>query len=434
MRPLFIFCFFFCLIQLHAQSDELALERALYDLPGVQFEKISKPGDKYLTYALQIKQPLDHQHPDNGSFYQSAVLIHKGFERPMVMETEGYELYAGEDEIADILNANDIDIEFRYFGQSRPETLQWQYLTFAQACADLHHINQLLKTIYSGKFVSTGISRGGQTSIYYKYYYPDDVNVTIPYVAPLPNSLEDKRIYQFLDTMGSQECRDRIFNFQKFMLTHEKEMLEKLKWYEKGTRQTYKYFGGLGGVFEIGVLEYPFSFWQTGSTPCEQIPINDSVDAYLDHFLKISPIDWMSDKGLAELIVHNYMARTEMGYYGYDITRFKNYLHYISGQNPSAALAPKYLAYAPFDTTFTHNVHAWLDEKGNNMLYIYGGRDTWSACRVIVSGRVNSKSFMIPGANHFQARVRNMPPDMRKDFAASLQQLLNVEVDMNALK
>ena len=123
-----------------------------------------------------------------------------------------------------------------------------------------------------------------------------------------------------------------------------------------------------------------------------------------------------------------------MGYYGYDITRFKNYLHYISGQNPSAALAPKYLAYAPFDTTFTHNVHAWLDEKGNNMLYIYGGRDTWSACRVIVSGRVNSKSFMIPGANHFHARVRNMSPDMRKDFAASLQQLLNVEVDLNALK
>ena len=434
MRPLFIFCFFFCLIQLQAQSDELALERALFDLPGVQFKKISKPGDKYLTYALQIKQPIDHQHPENGSFYQSAVLIHKGFQRPMVMETEGYELYAGEDEIADILNANDIDIEFRYFGQSRPETLQWQYLTFAQACADLHHINELLKTIYSGKFVSTGISRGGQTSIYYKYYYPDDVNIAIPYVAPLPNSLEDKRIYQFLDTMGSQECRDRIFNFQKFMLTHEKEMLEKLKWYEKGTGQTYNYFGGLGGVFEIAVLEYPFSFWQTGFTPCEQIPVNDSVDVYLDHFLKISPIDWMSDKGLAELVVHNYMARTEMGYYGYDITRFKNYLHYVSGQNPSAALAPKYLTYALFDTTFTHNVHAWLDEKGNNMLYIYGGRDTWSACRVIVSGRVNSKSFMVPGANHFQARVRNMPADMRKDFAASLQQMLNIEVDLNALK
>ncbi|HYK45730.1 MAG TPA: S28 family serine protease [Parafilimonas sp.] len=434
MKSLFVFFFFFCLSQLRAQSDELALERALYDLPGVQFKKISNPGDKYLRYALQIKQPLDHQHPEDGYFYQSAVLIHKGFERPVVMETEGYELYPGEDEIADILNANDIDIEFRYFGQSRPETLQWQYLTFAQACADLHHVNELLKTIYSGKFVSTGISRGGQTSIYYKYYYPDDVNVTIPYVAPLPNSLEDKRIYKFLDTMGSQECRDRIFNFQKFMLTHENEMLEKLKWYEKGTGETYNYFGGLGGVFEIAVLEYPFSFWQTGFTPCEQIPVNASVDVYLDHFLKISPIDWMSDKGLAQLVVHNYMARTEMGYYGYDITRFKTYLHYISGQNPSAALAPKYLSYAPFDTTFTHNVHAWLNEKGNNMLYIYGGRDTWSACRVIVSNRVNSKSFMIPGANHFQARVRNMPPDMRKDFAASLQQLLNVEVDLDALK
>src|SRR4029079_558507 len=184
---------------------------------------------------------------------------------------------------------------------------------------------------------------------------------------------------------------------------------EKLKWYEKGTNQTYDYFDGLGKVFEIGVLEYPFAFWQTGFIPCDSVPSNNLVDDYLDHFIKIPGIDWMSDKGLEQWAAHNYMARTEMGYYGYDITRFKNYLHYISGENPSAALAPKYLSYKPFDTTFEHNVHAWLNEKGNNMLYIYGGRDTWSACRVIVSDRVNSKSFMVPNANHFQARIRNMP-------------------------
>jgi hypothetical protein len=431
----FLLLFFSCsFLQLKAQSDEIALEKALSDLPDVQFKKYSRPGDKYLRYSLFIRQPLDHQHPEKGFFYQSALLTHKGFSRPTVMETEGYEMRTGGNEIEKILDANNINIEHRYFGSSRPDSLQWEYLTFEQSTADLHYINKLFKTIYKNKWISTGISRGGQTSIYYKYFYPDDVDVAIPYVAPLPNSLEDKRIYQFLDTMGSDECRAKIFNLQKFLLLHEKEILEKLKWYVKGTGGTYNYFGGLGKMFEITVLEYPFAFWQTTSIPCEKIPAGTSTDEYLDHLIEVVGLDWMSDKDLAKWAAHNYMARTQMGYYGYDITRFKKYLHYISGENPTAALAPNYLSYKPFDTSFTHNVHAWLDEKGNNMLYIYGSRDTWTACGVIVSTKVNSKSFMIPGANHYQARVKNMPANLQKDFAVSLKKLLGMEVDLGALK
>jgi hypothetical protein len=361
------------------------------------------------------------------------MLTHKGFTRPTVMETEGYEWRMSGNEIEKILDANNLNIEHRYFGLSRPDSLQWEYLNTEQESADLHYINQLFRKIYPGKWISTGISRGGQTAIFYKFYYPDDVDASVPYVAPLTNSLEDKRIFQFLDTMGSGECRATIFAFQKFLLMHEPEILEKLKWYEKGTGQTYKYFDGLGKVFEYGVLEYPFSFWQTGYTPCEKIPTNNSVDDYLDHFIEITGIDWMSDKELARWAAHNYMARAETGYYGYDITRFKKWLHYISGENPSAALAPNYLSYSAFDTTFDHNVLVWLDEKGNNFVYINGGRDTWSACRVIVSDKVNSKSFLVPGANHYEARVRNMPDDQKKEFAAALSGILHLDVNLDAL-
>ncbi len=434
MKYLLCFVFAFCCIRGVAQSDEIALEKALYDLPGVQFKKYSKPGDKYLRYMLSIKQPLDHQHPEKGYFYQSALLTHKGFNRPTVMETEGYEMRTGGDEIEWILDANDINIEFRYFGNSRPDSLLWQYLTFEQSSADLHYINQLFRNIYKGKWISTGISRGGQTSIYYRYYYPNDVDVSIPYVAPLPNTLEDKRIYQFLDTMGSAACRERMFNYQKFLLQHETEVLDRLKWYEKALRSSFDYFGGLGKVFEIGVLEYPFAFWQTGFISCEEIPSNNSVDDYLDHFLEMGGVDWMSDKDLAKWAAHNYMARTETGYYGYDITKYKKYLHYISGENPTAALAPNYLNYQPFDTTFTHNVHAWLDAKGNNFLYIYGGKDTWSACAVIVSPNVNAKSFTLPGANHFEARIKNMAPAQQQEFAAALEKMIGEKVNLAALK
>src|SRR5262245_31442157 len=125
MKTSLLFCFVFCFTQLHAQSDEAALEKALYNLPDVQFKKTSQPDDKYLTYLLTIKQPLDHKHPEKGYFYQSVSLTHKGFSRPMVMETEGYELYPGGNEIERMLGANDIDVEFRYFGNSRPDSLQW---------------------------------------------------------------------------------------------------------------------------------------------------------------------------------------------------------------------------------------------------------------------------------------------------------------------
>ncbi len=102
--PFFLFLFF-CLTQLKAQSDEATLEKALYNLPDVQFKKYSKPADKYLSYMLAIKQPLDHKHPEKGYFYQSALLTHKGFLRPTVMETEGYEFRTGGNEIEKILNA-----------------------------------------------------------------------------------------------------------------------------------------------------------------------------------------------------------------------------------------------------------------------------------------------------------------------------------------
>jgi hypothetical protein len=435
MKLIFSLVFACLCTQLNAQSDEIELEKALFDLPGVQFKKYSKPQDKYLKYVLSIKQPLDHWNPGKGSFYQTVILTHKGFTRPTVMETEGYEGRYNGNELEKMLDANNINIEHRYFGSSRPDSLQWQYLTFEQATADLHHINQLFRTIYKNKWISTGISRGGQTAIYYKSFYPDDVDLAVPYVAPIPNSLEDKRIYYFLDTIGSPECRKKIFDVQQFLLEHEKEAVGKLNWYAKGKGLTFTYFGSLEKAFEMYVLEYPFSFWQIGFTPCEKIPVNKNVDDYLDHLLTgVGGIEFMADKSINQWTAHSYMAKTQQGYYGYDLTRYKKYLHYVSGENPSGALVPDSIPYKPYDSSFTLKIIRWLETKGNDILYIYGSIDTWTACMVIPSSEVNAKSFIIPGANHFVARVKNMPVEMQKAFAASIRQMIGLDADPGALK
>jgi hypothetical protein len=50
MKIRFLFLLFLACFTSHlkAQGDESAIEKALYNLPDIQFKKYSKPGDTYL--------------------------------------------------------------------------------------------------------------------------------------------------------------------------------------------------------------------------------------------------------------------------------------------------------------------------------------------------------------------------------------------------
>lgn len=423
-----------CLSMLNTfgQTDKQLLERSLFNLPNVSFSDISKPGDPFLTYDLLIRQPLDHQHPEKGTFNQWVQLRHKGFKNPMVIETHGYKMSKGRNEVEQMLDANNIGVEYRFFGKSLPDSLQWEYLTIEQATADLHAVHELLKEIYKGKWISTGISKGGQTTIYYKYFYPEDVELAVPYVAPMDDNLEDTRIYTFLDTIGTPECRKKIVDFQKFLLIHEKEAVEKLKWYSKGAGLKFNYTGGIAKSFEYAVLEYSFSFWQWGRS-CDSIPASESVDKYLDELLKVTNISFFSDTDMEAYGPHYYQAATQSGYYGYNIALLRKYLKHFSS-NPSALFPPKSATIQPYTGELNQKVQAWLKEKGNNILYIYGGIDTWSAARVLVSDQVNSKSFLIPGANHGSARIKNMPGAMQQEFNQLVKSWTGLDCKLNVLK
>lgn len=197
MKNTILILIVFCAIKLTAQSADI--ETLLYNLPDVSFKKIETPEGFEAAYELKIRQPIDHKNPSRGQFYQRAYLTHKGLDRPTIMCTEGYQrpknrMY----ELTEMLSANQIDIEHRYFGESIPAEKDYQFLNLEQATADLHHINQLFKQIYYGKWISTGISKGGQTTIYYKYFYPNDVDVSVPYVAPLNLATEEKEFIHSL--------------------------------------------------------------------------------------------------------------------------------------------------------------------------------------------------------------------------------------------
>ena len=105
------------------------------------------------AYFFNYKQDIDHNDPSKGWFKQQCVLTVAGKDRPTVLLTEGYALGSAdgyrnrldsifEPTLVDVLNANCLQVEHRYFGWSLPEgfTNKWNYLTAKQNSADLHTI------------------------------------------------------------------------------------------------------------------------------------------------------------------------------------------------------------------------------------------------------------------------------------------------------
>lgn len=413
---------------LQAQTSDLRAR--LLNLPGVRIEGISPDTGDGDVYELMVRQPLDHTDTLKGFFHQKVYLNHLGYDRPAVIITEGYNRGRSRTyELTRLLKANQVQVEHRYFGESMPDSLDYRYLNLRQATADLHHVRELLGGIYSEKWVSTGISKGGATTIFYRYFYPDDVTVSVPYVAPINRAYEDSRLYTFLDTIGSDACRADIKAFQRRILNEREEILPLLKFYSLGARTKYSYLS-LEEAFEYAVLEYPFSFWQYGQD-CADIPDVDApLHEALIYLLEVSGIDFFSDASVEQYVSHYYQSATEMGYYGYRTKDFKDLIKVLpTDYNPMALFFPTKMQDA-FNPQLLWDVDKWLKGKqANRIAYIYGGLDTWSGTAVPENKRVDSEWFVLEGKHHGNARITGMTDGERARFVAALERWLEMEIE-----
>lgn len=406
---------------------QINIETALYELPDVIFKRIETTGNYSDCFELRIKQPLDHSDPDKGHFYQRVYLSHLDYNAPSLIVTNGYGRPSNNiTELARLLGANQINVEHRYFLESSPDSLDYSYLSFEQLTADLHKINQLFRQIYKGPWVASGISKGGTTSIFYRYFYPDDVDVTVPYVAPVNLSDEDERIYRFLDTIGDAECRKAIYDFQLDMLKNAGKYKPYLHWYAKGKGLEFNYLS-FDEAYEYAVLEYPFSFWQYGRS-CEAIPAgNDDTETKLDYFLDVVGLQFFSDSDMTAYASHYYQSGTQMGYYGYETEDFEGLIHYLPmDPHPSAVFMPGKMK-AEFDPTLTTKVYEWT-RTADNMIYINGALDTWSATAAPPSKENNSLYFFLEGKHHASARISEMSPEEKARLVEKLEEWLGISL------
>jgi hypothetical protein len=401
----------------------VSIEEFISDLPVENIRVLEKEAFYSHIYEIMFEQPLDHTNPEKGSFEQRIYVSHIDESLPVVLVTEGYSAknyYTSEP--AWMLKCNQIIAEHRYFGESVPDSIQWEYLTTWQSATDHHRIIEKFKEFYQDKWITTGISKGGQTVMFHSYYYPDDVDARIPYVAPLNRDIEDQRVYEFLDNVGSKVCRRKIRQFQKYALKHQDELMPAFRELSEKKNYTYTLVGGTKKAFEYCVLEYSFAFWQWGYESCSRIPDRKSTpEEIIEHMNRVAGFDYFADKFVLEYQPFFYQAYTEMGYYGYDLGDFRHQIRHITDPGFGFTL-PKNTGIT-FNKELLSDLEYYISQEAENFIFIYGEYDTWSATAVELSGNTNSRVFYKESGSH-RTRIKNMPLEQQDEIHALLEEFL----------
>ncbi len=372
---------------------------------------------------VMIEQPVDHRNPEGETFTQRLYISHIDPGKPVVLITAGYDAkYYYTCEITAELRCNQVMVEHRYFGRSMPDDPNWDFLDTWQAASDHHRIVNMLKELYPGKWISTGISKGGQSVMYHSYYYPEDVDVRVPYVAPLNFTVEDERIYSFLDQVSSARDRRKVRRFQKMALKYQDRYLPAFRKFSDQKEYTYELAGGFEKAYEYCVLEYSFAFWQWGYVSVQKIPgMTARPRVVIEHMNRVAGFDYFEDDFILENQPFFYQALTEMGYYGYDLDEFGSLLQHVD--NPIFTFMIPENVEIPFNAMLSQEIQQYLSEEANNFIYIYGEYDTWSATAVTCTGSTNSKIFIKEKGCH-RTRINNLPEDQKQEVYQTLNLFL----------
>ena len=411
-------------------QTETELFKRLKKLPGIEIKKL-EPQDYFTeAYEIMVEQPLDHQNPDGAKFKQQVFLSHVDFSKPVIMNNDGYGIARNRTyELADILKSNQLYIEHRYFQESTPDTNDYTFLTTKQAADDMYHIVQLFKQVYTdSKFVSSGISKGGQTTIFFKYYHPDAVDAWVPYVAPLNLTREDTRIYHHLKTIGTKECHYKIAAFQRALLANRDAIIPMMKKYAEEDKLTYRL--GWDMSYELAVLEYSFSFWQWHKDgDCDKIPSPDtSPEDMFNYFKDHGEMKYVSDQDQGTNAPFMYQAYTELGYYGYELNDFEDLLVACKGDYISSDVLFEGADKLKFNYELMSKINEFIQKKGNNFLYIYGELDTWGACKVDPGNKTNAVRMVKKGGSH-RTRIRSFKGEELEKIYRTLEDWLDIIIE-----
>ncbi len=388
----------------------------LQAIPGVTAEKVPTDTAGVDYYVLHFTQPVDHDAPDGQTFQQEVSLLHRTDAAPMIVQTSGYFDYYLDSpvELTNLLAANQISIEHRFFGTSRPDPTDWSKLTIAQMAADEHEIIVALRGIYPGAFITTGGSKGGMTATYHKRFYPDDVDGTVPYVAPMSFAAPDTRYTGFVDTIGPASCRTALRAAATEMLKNRRAAMESRAAAQPG--HTYTRIA-LGPAVEGSIASLEWAFWQYyGVQFCEQVPaVSASDDDLFDFLDQISPIGDNDDDQVGQFEAYYYQAYAQLGYPDGNATYLDPFLLYTDRDYDKALPTPTLPVYD--DAAAMHDVDSYVQTEGDRLLFIYGQWDPWTGGQYQLGGATDSLELVQAEGTHGSRITRLAAADRDAAFA-----------------
>jgi len=372
-------------------------------IEGMTVEELTSSNPGYRFFSLQYVQPADHNNPSGAAFSQSMKLIHISTDAPMVFMPMGY---AGMDvdelqELTQMLGANQLAVEHRFFRTSRPEPADWTLLTIKQAAADHHRIVEALKPIYEAAWISTGGSKGGMTATYHRRFYPDDVDGTVAYVAPLSLGAPDERYIDFLNNIGDQDCLAKLRAIQVEVLTRREAMVTLLSAQATETNASFNRIGGLERAIESVILDFPFTFWQYfGIASCSSVPEATATDQEIFDFVnQIIAFQMASDSAFDFLDPYYYQAASELGYPDLATSHLAGLL-LTDAPSTEQGLIPEGVAPPTYNPNAMLDIAEWVETEGNRLIFIYGQWDPWTTGAYELGAATDSFKFIVPNGTH----------------------------------
>ncbi|GGU05842.1 S28 family serine protease [Streptomyces coeruleorubidus] len=393
------------------------IKERLLSIPGMSLVE-EKPYTGYRFFVLNYTQPVDHRKPSKGTFQQRITVLHKDVVRPTVFFTGGYNVSTTprRSEPTQIVDGNQVSLEYRFFTPSRPSPADWSKLDIWQAASDQHRVFKALKGVYGKKWISTGGSKGGMTATYYERFYPRDMDGVVAYVAPndVVNK-EDSAYDRFFARVGTKECRDRLNGVQREALVRREPLEKKYAAYAQDNGLTFKTIGSLDKAYEATVLDYVWGFWQYSQLKdCDQIPAdakNATDDEIWDSVDTIAGFSAYADQGLTTYTPYYYQAGTQLGAPTIGFPHIeKQYIRY--GYQPPRNFVPRDIPMR-FQPQAMRDVDTWVRHNARHMLFVNGQNDPWSAEPFrLGKGAKDSYVFTAPGMNH-GANVAGLVPEQK---------------------
>ncbi len=416
---------------LSAKKTRLSkFEKQILAIPGVtSVQKIDK-GKFRDKYIVTFRQYIDHRDTALGTFSQRIILGHIHPDSVNVVVTEGYSAAYAEnpnrrEELSQILNANSIVIEHRYFNQSIPEISAeehfWDYLTTYNAATDHHRIVQAFKTLYRGKYIATGASKGGICANMFRAYYPKDIDITVPYVAPFCEGPADPRMGKAIQEYGSIDEQNLMNDFIIYLLKNRDLYLPYLEKYIE--QNDLKVLIPTHELYDYTVLDMQVALLARGET--KQIPdVATSSEQEIFDFLA----KYGSPEGFTPAysnMPYYVQAIRELGHYSYNLEPFRNYLTITDPDQYLYRTAIPDNAHYEYDPSTRDMVLKFLSETQCHMIFIYGEYDPWTA--VGVSDLISNPYiyFFISPGNCHRSKILTLPDEQRQKVLSLLRTWLS---------